>query len=475
MTVLTENPKGYPVDEKWLEELVRAALTVHGAIPDAQVSLTLTDDEGIRELNREFRGVDASTDVLSFPLLDYGEDYDEEDTDEVWEEDDVDRDPETGEVLLGDIVLSMETAERQAEEFGHGLQREVGYLIVHSMMHLLGYDHEEEEDKRIMRDMEEKALSLVGLTRDEDGAEEEEEEPYYSGFVAVVGRPNVGKSTLINRIVGEKVSIVSAKPQTTRNAIRGVLQEEDCQIVFVDTPGLIKARNRLGDYMVSSVGHALEETDAVLALFDATAPFGGGDKALLELLGRQKDLPVYAVLNKIDRIPDKAQLLEKIAFLGEYPFLKAILPVSASTGEGLDELLEEIHTVIPEGPPYFPEDMYTDQTERTMIAEIIREKALRNLGEEIPHGIGVEIVRMKTRPGGHITDIHADLYVEKASHKGIVLGKGGSMLRLIGSQAREDIEELIQGHVNLQIWVRVKEGWRDSPAALKALGYTEDE
>jgi len=334
----------------------------------------------------------------------------------------------------------------------------------------------EDEDKAIMREMEERALALVGLTREEDDAEEDEEddEPFYSGFVSVVGRPNVGKSTLINYIVGEKVSIVSSKPQTTRSQIRGILHEEDCQIVFVDTPGLIRSRNKLGDYMVESVRHALEEVDAICMLLDATAAIGGGDKALLDMLSKIKTTPVYAVINKIDRVPDKKNLLETIAQLQEYPFLKAIIPVSAQTGDGVDELLELLHGDMPEGPEYFPEDMYTDQTERTMIAEIIREKALRNLSEEIPHGIGVEIVQMKTRPNG-LVDIHADMYVEKASHKGIVLGRQGAMLKRIGTHARQDIEALLDTTVNLQLWVRVKEGWRDSPAALKALGYQENE
>jgi len=381
--------------------------------------------------------------------------------------------------MLGDIVLSMETALRQAEEFGHGEKREIGYLIVHSMMHLLGYDHTEEEDKRIMRTMEEEALSYVGLSREEEGGDEDGEnrgkqEPFYSGFVSVVGRPNVGKSTLVNRIVGEKVSIVSDKPQTTRNQVRGVLTEEDCQMIFIDTPGLIRPRNKLGDYMVASVNHALEEVDAICMILDATQSVGGGDKALLDMLGRVKSTPVYAAINKIDKVP-KGNLLEIIAALQPYTFLKEILPISAATGEGVDELVEYLHREMPEGPRYFPEELYTDQSERTVVAELIREKALRNLREEIPHGVGVEIIDMKVRPGGRLTDIHADIYVERSSHKAIVLGKGGAMLSRIGSQARVDIEEMLGTAVNLQLWVRVKEGWRDSPTALRILGYSERE
>ena len=297
-------------------------------------------------------------------------------------------------------------------------------------------------------------------------------EAFRSGFVTLTGRSNVGKSTLLNRLVGEKVAIVSDRPQTTRNTIRGVWNGEGIQIVFVDTPGLHKPRTRLGDYMVKSVRSALVGVDAVLAVFDASEPMGGGDRAVLQSV-ESAGVPVIAVLNKIDRI-EKQSLLPRMVELGNLPYIKEIVPVSAQTGDGVDILLGILKKLMPEGPMYFDADTYTDQPEFRIAAEIIREKLINQLKEEIPHGIGVEVLQMKTEEDGKI-HLHANIYCDKTSHKTIIIGKQGAMLKLIGTQARRELQGILGAGIFLELWVKVKEGWRDSPAAMRDLGYDSRE
>lgn len=298
-----------------------------------------------------------------------------------------------------------------------------------------------------------------------------EKQVYHSGFVTLLGRSNVGKSTLVNALVGEKVSIVSDKPQTTRNQVRGVLTRPEYQIVFIDTPGVHKPRTRLGTYMVKAANQAVGDIDCLVVVLDASAPFGGGDRAVMEQAGKSQGVPVIVALNKIDLIPHE-KLLALMEQLRGYDFIREILPISAKLGEGLQELEALLVSFLPEGPMYFPEDMYTDQSARMLMGEVIREKALQLLREEIPHGIGVEMVEIKTRDNG-MMDIHADIYVERDSHKGIVVGKGGAMLKQIGSLARTELEEVMDCRINLQLYVRVKPGWRDSPTAMRDLGYDE--
>ena len=289
---------------------------------------------------------------------------------------------------------------------------------------------------------------------------------FRSGFVTIVGRPNVGKSTLMNALVGEKVAIVSNRPQTTRNRIMGVMTKEDCQIVFLDTPGIHNPRTRLGEYMMQSVKEAMDGMDGVLVLVDATQVGEHDRKIVADMSG--KKVPKILALNKIDLLP-KEKLLELIASFAESGY-DAIIPISAMTGDGVAELTEALMKNLPVGPKYFPDDMMTDQPERLICAEMIREKALLHLRDEVPHGIGVEMMAMK-KENDNFMEIHATLYCERDAHKGIISGKRGSMLQLIGSEARKDIEQLLDMHVNLKLWVKVRPDWRNRMDDLRTLGY----
>ncbi len=291
---------------------------------------------------------------------------------------------------------------------------------------------------------------------------------FRSGFVAILGRPNVGKSSIMNRIVGEKVAIVSNHPQTTRNKLLGVATGEDWQIVFVDTPGLHKPRTKLGEYMMKSANDAREGVDAVLAVVDGQK-IAGGDKAVLSDI-QNMNCPRFLAVNKIDIVPPE-KLMPQLAELNEFHF-DQIVSVSARTGENIDLLTQKLIEAMPEGPKYFPDDMITDQPERIMCAEIIREKALNNLRDEIPHGVGVEMLQIK-RVSNTLTEIHANVYCEKESHKSIIIGKQGSMLRTIGTQARIDIERLLGTKVMLKLWVKVREDWRNRAGDLRTLGYED--
>ena len=290
---------------------------------------------------------------------------------------------------------------------------------------------------------------------------------FHSGFVAILGRPNVGKSSIMNRFVGEKVAIVSDRPQTTRTKILGVATGEDWQIVFVDTPGLHKPRTKLGEYMMKAASEAREGVDAVLCVLDATH-VGAGDFQVLEDVGHMS-CPKFLAVNKID-LTTPETLMPELQKLAGAAF-DQIVPVSARRGDGMDELLALIKAAMPEGPRYFPEDMITDQPERVLISEIIREKALLNLREEIPHGVGVEMLSIEEGP--NLTEIHANLYCERESHKAIIIGKHGAMLGKIGTEARLDIERLLDTRVNLKLWIKVREDWRNRPSDLRTLGYEQ--
>ena len=297
----------------------------------------------------------------------------------------------------------------------------------------------------------------------------ENKQSFRSGFVAILGRPNVGKSSIMNRFVGEKVAIVSNHPQTTRSRLLGVATHADWQIVFVDTPGLHKPRTKLGQYMVKAANDAREGVDAVLCVVDGQF-IGAGDRAILEDVAKMGS-PKFLAVNKID-LCEPEKLMPQLQKLNDLGF-DQIVCVSARRGDRMDELLSMLVSAMPEGPKYFPDDMMTDQPERVLCAEIIREKALWNLRDEVPHGVGVEMLSIKeVRPG--LTEIHANIYCERASHKSIIIGRQGAMLGKIGSEARKDIERLLNTHVSLKLWVKVREDWRNRAGDLRALGY-EDE
>lgn len=296
---------------------------------------------------------------------------------------------------------------------------------------------------------------------------------FKSGFVALIGRPNVGKSTLMNKIIGQKVAITSNKPQTTRNRIQTVYTSDEGQVVFLDTPGIHKAKNKLGEYMVNVAEKTFEEVDVILWLVEPDKKLGPGDKHIIQEL-EKTNIPVILVINKIDSVK-KEDVPEIInAYKDAFDF-KEIIPASAMRGENVDTIVEEILNNLPEGPMYYDEDTLTDQSMRQIVAEIIREKSLHALNEEVPHGIAVTIELMKERETkkGPITDIEATIICEKDSHKGIIIGKKGAMLKKIGSNARYEIEQQLEMKVNLQLWVKVKKDWRDSEFLMKNYGYTD--
>lgn len=290
-----------------------------------------------------------------------------------------------------------------------------------------------------------------------------------SGFVTIIGRPNVGKSTLMNQMIGQKIAITSNKPQTTRNRIQTVYTCEQGQIVFLDTPGLHKAKNKLGEYMVKAAQRTFQNVDVILWLVEADLFIGPGDKQIAKQLEQVK-VPVILVINKIDRVK-KEELLPVIDRFRKLSDFAEIVPVSARNGDNTDTLISVVFQYLEEGPLFFDEEVVTDQPMRQIAAEIIREKALHSLNEEIPHGIAVTIEKMKERKEGQITDIEATIVCEKDSHKGIIIGKGGSMLKKIGSTARYELEQMLENKVNLKLWVKVRKEWRDSDLLLKNYGY----
>ncbi len=294
---------------------------------------------------------------------------------------------------------------------------------------------------------------------------------FKSGFVTIVGRPNVGKSTLLNQLMGEKLSIVSSKPQTTRNNMNIILNDDDYQIVFVDTPGIHKPRHKLGEYMVNSAKDAAKEVDLVLFLTTPEGDIGKGDAMILEDL-KSKKVPVFLVVNKVDENTQE-KVAKTLENYGAFMEFKEIIPISALKGKNVDTLLKLMLQVLPQGPKYYPEDITADVQEKFIVAETIREKALRLLNEEVPHGIAIDIIEMKEKQNGFY-HIEADLICEKDSHKAIIIGKNGQTLKKIGQYARMDIEKFLDAKVNLKIFVKVRKDWRDNPLFLKEFGYKKN-
>ncbi|EFD04338.1 GTPase Era [Peptostreptococcus anaerobius] len=296
---------------------------------------------------------------------------------------------------------------------------------------------------------------------------------YKSGFVSIVGRPNVGKSTLMNDMVGEKIAIMSDKPQTTRNTIQAVYTDEEAQIVFMDTPGIHKPKNKLGEMMVKSASDAFKNVDSIIFVVDDSRTIGKGDSLIIENL-KKTSTPVFLVINKIDKIDNKEDLFEMIRMYDDLNVFKEIIPTSALKGSNIDSLIKVIKRNLNEGPKYFPDYMVTDQPERVLVSELIREKVLHYTNDEVPHGVAIEIEKMKERKGKDLIDISAVIYCERNSHKGIIIGKQGKKLKGIGKSAREEIEFLLGTKVNLQIWVKVKENWRNLPNYISYFGLKEE-
>lgn len=294
-------------------------------------------------------------------------------------------------------------------------------------------------------------------------------ENFKSGFVAIIGRPNVGKSTLMNHLIGQKIAITSDKPQTTRNRIQTVYTDDRGQIIFLDTPGIHKAKNKLGEYMVNVAEHTLRDVDVILWLVEPSTFIGAGERHIAEQLNKVKT-PIILVINKIDTVKNQDEILTFMAAYKDICDFAEIVPLSALKEKNTDLLTELIFKYLPYGPQFYDEDTVTDQPMRQIAAELIREKALRLLNDEIPHGIAVTIERMKERPDG-IMDIDASIVCERDSHKGIIIGKGGSMLKRIGTEARKDIERMMEIQVNLKLWVKVRKEWRDSELYMKNYGY----
>lgn len=472
--IISREPENLEIVEG-IEELVTHAAATCGklyGVKNGEVSITLTNNEYIHKLNLEYRNIDNPTDVLSFAFADSDE------PDIIPDEDVENADYE----MLGDIIISIEKAEEQAAEFGHSLKRELSFLTVHGMLHLLGYDHMEEEERQEMEEEQRYVMGKLGITRDDDQsmsiplatapdvpAKKIQLDPNHrSGFVAVIGRPNVGKSTLINSLIGQKIAIMSDKPQTTRTRIMCILTQPDVQMVFLDTPGIHKPIDKLGEYMVKAAEGTLQEVDAIIFVVDATEKFGPGERYILERLQSTKR-PVILAINKIDMMEREAVLPIITSYNAKYNFA-ATVPISAKDELNLNGVIEEVKKHLPKGPQYYPEDMVTDQPERLVIAELIREKVLHNTRDEVPHSIAVDVDEMKVRDNGD-QYVRATIYVERESQKGIIIGKKGAMLKEIGALARKDIEMLLGNKCFLDLWVKVLKDWRSRSKALREFGF----
>lgn len=417
---------------------------------EATVDIEIIDDEQMLELNMSTRGVDKTTDVLSYPALDKITEFTKKNYP-------TDYDDKLKAVVLGEIAINSQAAARQAEEYGTG-DREMNYLFVHGMLHLLGYDHMEEADKAKMRAVEEQVLA----------------ETDKSVVVAVVGRPNAGKSSIVNTIVGEKVSIVSPKPQTTRDRITGICTEGARQIVFLDTPGMFKPRTKLDEHMDKSIKSSLcGDADVVLIVLDCTKGITEADEKLI--VERLKSrAPLYIAVNKTDlkgydAIYPILNKLNPYMSRKDGRSIKDVIPTSCKNGRNIDVLKAALFSECKEGGFLFPEDEYTDRPIKFLIAEAVREKALLFLQDEIPHGVGVSVRQVDEN--AEPVHIACDVIVDKQSHKQIVIGEGGEMIKRIGLSARRDIEKMLDCKVYLELFVKVRPGWRDRSDILKDIGY----
>ncbi len=419
-----------------------------------KVNLSFVDEDTIKELNKSTRNIDKVTDVLTYP-------YVELKPKESLNIDDYkyDIDVDDNSLTIGDIYICLNKAKAQAKEYGHSLRREICFLFCHGMLHIFGYDHMTKAEAKEMEEMQDKILIDLGITRDI---------AFKSGFVTIVGDTNAGKSTLINRLVGEHVAIVSPKSQTTRENIIGVYNDDNSQIVFVDTPGYHKRKNKVDDEMEKNIENATLDTEIILMLIAANKPlveqYESIDKKVSD------EAKKILLINKIDETTFE-KLYPQLLVIGKIAKVDEILPISALKGKNCDVLIDMIKKYLPtfdHEMRYFPTDEYTDKNLRFMVAEIIREKALLLLDDEIPHGI--QVVISKYDEESTPLSIFADLYCEKESHKAIILGKNGAMIKKISTMARKSIEALTGEHVNLQLFVKVRPNWRNDNAAIREFG-----
>lgn len=449
------------IDEKIMQNLTK----VYDAVVDfahfpkkIKVNLSFVDEKTIRKLNKDTRNIDKVTDVLTYPYIELKpkeklklSDYK------------LDIDPDDNRLLIGDIYICTKRAKEQSVEYGHSLNREICFLFCHGMLHILGYDHIKKEDEEVMTRLQSEILDKLNIRR----------ENFKSGFVTIVGETNTGKSTLINQLVGEKVAIVSPKSQTTRENIKGIYNDENTQIVFVDTPGYHKKKTKIDDEMDKQILDASEDTEILLILIDAKKPLIEQYEKIEKKLS--SDAKKILLINKIDevkyeKIYPQLQALSKVAKVDE------ILPISALKSTNCDVLIDMIKKYLPSYDyemRYYPLDVYIDKNLREMCAEIIREKSLLCLDDEVPHGIQVVVTGFKEDDDP--VEIYADLYCERESHKPIILGKNGEKIKEISTKSRIAIEKLLDRRVNLQIFVKVKENWRNDARTITEFGLNASE
>lgn len=452
---------GQEIDKKTkhlLKRIAKQTFKCNGqSFRKIEVGVEFVYDDEIRELNKQTRNIDQVTDVLSFPNL--NEVFNKEINKKNFPDD---INPENGKIDIGDVVINLNRAQEQAGSFGHSLTREIAYLMVHGLLHLMGYDHVDKLDASLMRAQEETVLAKFNLKREWDMH-------FKCGFVTILGKPNVGKSTLLNKLVGQKVSIVSPKPQTTRNVVTGILNGQDYQVVFLDTPGIHKVKNSLDEYMEKSIEKSLEGIDLILYMLDGTKKFQQEELEEVSAYANGKT-PVIIVVSKVDD-SSMDRLYPELAKLNVLDKVKEIIPISSFTGQNLDVLKEYILKFMPECPAMYPTDSVTDSSERFLASEIIREKSLWLLQEEIPHGIAVAIDNFIEVDD--LTKIDATIFCEKENHKKIIIGKNGEKLKKIAEESRKAIEKMLGHKVFLTMWVKVKEKWRDSDLLVNNLGYNK--
>lgn len=497
------------------EQLTKALNTAWDSIPasskkplkdvEPELSLSFVGPRQIKKLNQEARGVNETTDVLSFPLhtfnagkspinLDAASFYPADET-AMRGDDFAEAQLEGGEKLainLGDIVLCPERALDQANTYGHSFERELIFLAVHGFLHLVGYDHEDKASENKMRKLQTSLMDKLGYAlldehtvksaqiseNDLNTSVYNTPKGFKSGFIAIVGRPNAGKSTLLNQLSGEYLAIISHKAQTTRSNIRSIIDSDEAQCIFIDTPGLHSPKHKLGNFMMEGAKSAIHDSDVVLLLLDASKRYLTQHELELAKEADAAGKPVILAINKIDLI-DKLDLLPLIDRLSKELGFKAIVPISALTGDGATLLMDQIVKYLPEGPRFYSADDYTDQTERQLAAELIREKILRFTNQEIPHGTGVIITSFdesfiegaEDAYARSLVKITADILCERETHKIILIGKNGTMLKRIGSSARISIEEMLACKVFLKLFVKVRPDWRNRSAILNDLGY----